>query len=167
VALTAEQREELKDVLGNAIGYVGGRKIGTGMEDVRALLMEEESDGSDNESDNDSSGEGEGEEGESMDGVSDRSSEPDESRKFGNGKKKQTRSGGRKTSQDTDTTLRLTTDRGCGSSGNSVVPNFSSPLGFIVQATLEEQADHEGYFQSSEFILFAFIFVLLEAVQIN
>lgn len=126
VALTSEQREELRDVLGNVMGVASGRKVGVGAEDLRALLIEEESDDSD-DSDSDQDRDG--------------SEEFDES--DGEAKAKPKKKDSLSSSiLDGQVSLSPLTE--------GVKPDFSSPLGFIVQATLEEKSDRDGYFQSSK-----------------
>lgn len=152
INLTREQREELRDVLGNIGGTVGGRKLGggSGLDDVRALLQAEESDESD-DSGNESEGEGEGEEGEGSESadVSDGSDHADQPRKIVKPRKK--------TSQDSVST---NTSSGTGTNARRQIRNhptiaenlkadFLSPIGFVQQATAEAQADASGYFQSS------------------
>jgi hypothetical protein len=186
--LTVEQRDELRDVLGNVVGYVGGRKTGGhahggiastaatlvgsagtgaigigaggstagtsggggtwnvgGLEDVRALLMEEE-DSEESQSDSDSD-DGDGEDG-SMDGVEEDGSESAQRAR-------------RKVSQTSLARSAATVVGAADGSGTgrhrfqalgaeeSLLPNLDTPIGFIAQAALEEEADREGYFQSS------------------
>lgn len=135
--LSDEQKEDLRDVLGSVLGSsgrkVGGAGTGTGMEDVRALLMEEES-GESEESGNESEPEPEGE-GEGESEGSDGEPKPKPQKKSSQGSLEILAKHGKKHAH--------------APVSESVIPDFSSPLGFIVQATLEERVDQD-YFRPSE-----------------
>lgn len=188
IALSAEERDELRDVLGNVVGFVGGKKtgggggggsgggvtgsnggggtgvsgsagggggaggtngagpllgggMGAGLEDVRALLMEQE-----DSDESDDSGSGNMSEVEDDHDGEDGSIDGSEfgSRAGGGAKRKASQTSLAKQNQNQSQIL---------GAEDTLMPDFDTPLGFIMQATLEEQADRDGYFQSSSFLL--------------